>query len=337
MTLAATAAMTGPAKAQTPQDDARRQEKRASVGDIAAMRRVGIIYATGRGVAKNPQKAFLWMSRAARAGDAEAMYDLSRFYQRGVGVAPNEVLARQWLKKSEGAGFSPKPADTAKKPTEARPDASKNLQLSFQKYERAAAAGDAGAMAELGHLYLQGQGTPRDVVKAAEMFRKGSDAGNRRCTHELAVCYATGRGVPQDWDKAFALFKRGADANDPASMHDLGICYYYGKGTPADRAEAQKWLIKSAKAGYHPSNQALASLARPSRASAPGRGGVSPDQARAAIGMLWLFSQMSGPSAGPSDEQKEGDEQFKRYIQQQREVQRAETDARIRARERGEN
>jgi TPR repeat protein len=323
--------------AQAIGDKVRLLEQKAANGDAPSLCRLAVCYAQGDGVEKNEAKAYELMSQAAKAGDAEAMYHLSRYYQRGVGVVRNVVLANRWLRKSQSAGYSPKSANTAKKPkpTNARPDASDNKRLAFQKYMRAADAGDTRAMAELGHLYMTGQGTPRDLVKAAEMFRKGSDAGNRRCTHELGLCYAKGVGVTQDFAKAYALFKSGADANDPDSMHDLGICYYYGRGVKADRAEAQKWFTKSAKAGYRPSQQALASIARSDRTPASGKA-LTPEQARAAVGLLWMFSQMGGFSTGQSEDQERArDEAFNRHIERQAEAQRAETDARIRAREQG--
>ncbi len=335
--LASMAAMTGPAAAQSPQNDVRRQEKLAAAGDVAAMRRVGISYAMGRGVAKNEQKAFQWMSRAAKAGDAEAMYYLWRFYQRGEGVAANQALATQWLRKSQIAGFSPNSSkDTPKKPPAARPDPSKNLQLAFQKYERAAAAGDSEAMAVLGSFYMHGQGTPRDVVKAAEMYQKGADAGNRRCAHELGLCYVNGVGVKQDLAKAFALFKSGAEALDPDSMHDLAMCYYHGKGVKANRAEAQKWLAKAAKTGHRPSQQALASIDRANKAPAASKR-PSTEQVVVAVGLLWAFSQMMGSSTSPADEAAEREEKFNRHIEQQAEKDFQESEARIRAREQGVN
>jgi uncharacterized protein len=333
--FAAMAAMAGPAVAQSHQESFRHQEQLAAAGDVAAMRRVGIGYAMGRGVAKNEHRGFQWVSRAANAGDGEAMYNLSKFYLRGVGVPRDQTAAKEWLAKSERAGFSPKSLDTPKQPAAGPPVLSKSVQKAFENFERRAAAGDAGAMAELGYCYQHGLGTARDFGKAAEMFQKGADAGNRRCIHDLGACYATGRGVTQDWAKAFALFKRGADAQDPVSMHDLALCYYQGKGVPVNQAEAQKWLNKSAKAGYTPSKQALASIARASRTPAAGKA-MSPEQARAALALLWAFSQMMGSGSGPSDAEKARDEEFKEYIRHERDAQREETDARIRARERGE-
>jgi hypothetical protein len=48
-----------------------------------------------------------------------------------------------------------------------------------------------------------------------------------------------------------------------------------------------------------------------------------------------MFSQMEGSSTGASDQERASDEAFKQHIREQREAQRAETDARIRAREQG--
>jgi TPR repeat protein len=117
-------------------------------------------------------------------------------------------------------------------------------------------------------------------------------------------------------------------------MHDLGICYYNSRGVKADLAEAQKWLTRSAKAGYRPSQQAFAGIARSGRTPTSGMA-LSPEQARAAVGLLWMFSQMGGSSTAAPNGESASDEAIKQHIREQGEAQRAETDARIQAREQG--
>ena len=53
-------------------------------------------------------------------------------------------------------------------------------------YEKAAAAGDAGAMHNLGGLYENGQGVPEDDAKAREWFEKAAAAGDVDATKALA-------------------------------------------------------------------------------------------------------------------------------------------------------
>jgi len=334
--LAGWAAMTGPARAQSPKENFHRQEKLATAGNVKAMRQAGISYLTGHGTAKNDPKGFQWVSRAAKAGDGEAMYYVSLCYQRGVGVGENQAAASEWLQRSAKAGFSPSSQDLTTRIGASRPANTDNMKNAFQNYARLAAGGDATAMGELGQCYIRGLGTEPDPAKAVEMFQRGANAGNSRCIHDLGGCYAMGRGVTQDWAKAFSLFQRGADAGDPISMHDLAMCYYEGEGVKPNPVEAKNWFTKASKGGYNPSRQALVSLAKARRSPRAGaRGPMTNAQGLAAIGLLFAFSQMMGSGPSPSNRDAEREELSTRIIERNVERDRQETEARIQAREQG--
>src|SRR5208337_2946327 len=76
----------------------------------------------------------------------------------------------------------------------AAPDAQKTRE----EYEKAAAAGNAKAMANLGYLYDRGQ----DYQKAKEWYEKAAARGSATAMNNLAFLYYQGHGVPQDYQKA---------------------------------------------------------------------------------------------------------------------------------------
>jgi TPR repeat protein len=73
-------------------------------GDVDAMNRLGIMYASGRGVDKNYGRALIWFRRSALLGYAPAMANLGTMYQRGVGVRRNYHQAYMWLRVAVALG-----------------------------------------------------------------------------------------------------------------------------------------------------------------------------------------------------------------------------------------
>ena len=58
-------------------------------------------------------------------------------------------------------------------------------------YDTAAAAGDAGAIANIGGLYAKGQGVPQDYAKAREWYENAAAAG----AHGQLQIFRAGTGV----------------------------------------------------------------------------------------------------------------------------------------------
>ena len=62
-----------------------------------------------------------------------------------------------------------------------------------ESLEKAAAAGDAQAMNDLGELYYEGKGVPQDYQKAKDWYEKAVDAGNAKAMRHLGYLYERGR------------------------------------------------------------------------------------------------------------------------------------------------
>merc|ERR1711988_203494 len=79
-------------------------------------------------------------------------------------------------------------------------------------YKQAAEMGDLEAMYRLAKDYLNGAGTVKDPIHAAELLKEASGKGHARATYTLAVLYRLGIGVEKDLKQANALLKKAADA-----------------------------------------------------------------------------------------------------------------------------
>ena len=65
--------------------------------------------------------------------------------------------------------------------------------------QKAAEAGNAEAMNQLGRLYQTGRGVAQpDYAQAREWYQKAAEAGNVRAMYNLGVLYEKGLGVAQD-------------------------------------------------------------------------------------------------------------------------------------------
>jgi len=77
--------------------------------------------------------------------------------------------------------------------------------------QQAADKGDARAQATLGGMYLQGQGVPQDLAKAATLLQKAADQGDVWAQNLLGQMCIGGDNVPQDDAKGVALLQKAMD------------------------------------------------------------------------------------------------------------------------------
>ena len=102
--------------------------------------------------------------------------------------------------------------------------------------------GVAEAQHDLGVLYHEGLGVPRNHRKAVKWFRKAANQGYAKGRFDLAVMYEHGRGVPQDYQEAAKWYHKAADQGDARAQFNLGSLHYEGRGVVRDYVQTHKWL-----------------------------------------------------------------------------------------------
>ncbi|WP_281016844.1 MULTISPECIES: tetratricopeptide repeat protein [unclassified Minwuia] len=130
-----------------------------------------------------------------------------------------------------------------------------------------AAAGDAAAQRNLGLLYLNGQGVPKNEAAAAEWFRRSSDQGFPRASANLGEMYLRGVGVPRDPERAVTFFQRAAEAGLAEAQYNLAILTEAGFGVKKDTELARRWFERAAAGGHAPARERLRQMAPPEAAS----------------------------------------------------------------------
>ena len=109
---------------------------------------------------------------------------------------------------------------------------------SFQEAKIEAEKGDAAAQFNLGFMYRDGDGVPKDEAEAVKWFRKAADQGLANAQLNLGFMYYSGNNVVKDGNEAYKWFLlAGAQGNEQAKKN---ISIIERNMTAAQRAEGQR-------------------------------------------------------------------------------------------------
>ena len=153
-------------------------------GSTGAMVEFGVMLGTGAGVSKNSDEARQLFERAAKAGNARGATNLAAL---NGGAAAN--------------------------PTEAR-----------ALYGKAAEANSPEAQFQLGLLYAQGIGGPKDDAAARVLFEKAAAQGHADANMWAGAFLEIGRGGPKDEARAKAYYEKAAalgNAQAKTALHRI--------------------------------------------------------------------------------------------------------------------
>jgi uncharacterized protein len=143
----------------------------ADQDDAVAQEILGKIHLTGEGTTRDNIVAFKRFLQAAERGRAEAQLELGRMYRDGVGISADGNLAMYW-------------------------------------FDLAAKQGAPDAYNAIGELYL---GHPwEDAAAARRFFLSGANLDHAGAMYNLGMIYLVGHGVTQDEIEAYKWFELSA-------------------------------------------------------------------------------------------------------------------------------
>jgi TPR repeat protein len=99
--------------------------------------------------------------------------------------------------------------------------------------------GELGACVREGRVYEHGIGVPRDLHRAADIYRPLCDAHELEACTRLADLYTFRTGFELDEARAAALFVSTCDAGEPVACDKLSTMVRFGKGVPRDDAKSK--------------------------------------------------------------------------------------------------
>jgi TPR repeat protein len=126
----------------------------------------------------------------------------------------------------------------------------------------------------LGAMYAQGKGVPRDERRAPALYKQACDGGLLMACNNLATAYFYGEGVAMDRDHSAAIYETTCNAGYPQSCAGLALAYSNGWGKPRDKVHAFALYDEACQGGLSDSCTGVAG------AYAYGEG-VPKDEARA--------------------------------------------------------
>jgi hypothetical protein len=132
----------------------------------------------------------------------------------------------------------------------------------FEKLTPLAEAGNVDAQYQLGLMYGNGLGVPKDPQKATEWLDKATGKFDPGAQFNLGVMYFQGERLPKDYGLAGRWFRKAAERGDPEAQYNLGWMYEKGTGVPQDTAEATDWYKKGAEGGFPLARLTLAKMYR---------------------------------------------------------------------------
>ena len=121
-------------------------------------------------------------------------------------------------------------------------------------FRKAADQGSADGEFNLGVVYQNGFGLPRDLAQAIAWYRKAADHGSARAQFNLGLMHDQGIGVTKDLPQAIVLYRKAAALGLAEAQVNLGAKYAKGEGVEQNDREAFT-LFKNAAAQDVPDAQ----------------------------------------------------------------------------------
>ena len=117
-----------------------------------------------------------------------------------------------------------------------------SAQDDLDTVRQAADQGDAEAQYNLGVIYNNGEGVPKDDAEAVRWFQLAAEQGYAKAQFELGYKYRWGQGVPLDDAEAVRWYRLAAEQGDDIGQFSLGTMYAVGQGVRKDSVLAHMWF-----------------------------------------------------------------------------------------------
>ncbi len=137
--------------------------------------------------------AYRLLKPLAEEGNARAQFRIGMMYSLGRGAPKNPSQAEDWIRKALPA------------------------------IQKAAAAGEPWAQADLGSLYEDGLVVTKSEAEAARWYQRAAEQGYAGAQTNLGVMYANGTGVRRDRQEAVKWLRKAAAQGDRVAKENLDI------------------------------------------------------------------------------------------------------------------
>jgi TPR repeat protein len=135
-----------------------------------------------------------------------------------------------------------------------------NDKQAFDLLERAALAGHAPSMVELGLCYFTGRWIQKDQNKAVELWNRASELGSIDADVRIAAANLSGQIRTEELGTAISLLRKTAAEGSLFSSLTLAYCYENGIGLSKNKGEAYRLFHRSLVRGSETAFRSLRSM-----------------------------------------------------------------------------
>jgi TPR repeat protein len=110
--------------------------------------------------------------------------------------------------------------------------------------------GDKDALITLGGFYAEGFGVHKNFSKARECYEKAAQAGMAEGVYNVGVCWEVGMGSAADSARAAEYFRRAADMQLPQALFKMSVILDSGTGVDKDEKASIDYMARAAARGH---------------------------------------------------------------------------------------
>lgn len=125
-----------------------------------------------------------------------------------------------------------------------------DYQKAFALWSNEATNQNDQAMANLGIMYLKGEGLAKDFLKAKEWFEKAIEYENDSAYYNLALMYQSSIGVDEDMPKALEFFEKAAQKGHTLASFRLGVMLLKERHDKEKVKKGFEAMLFAAKTGH---------------------------------------------------------------------------------------
>ena len=116
-----------------------------------------------------------------------------------------------------------------------------DFATALKEWQPLAEQGDALAQGNLGIMYQNGDGVPKDATQAVKWFRLSPEQGHANAQYNLGTKYDQGNGVFKDYAEAAKWWRLSAEQGHALAQYNLGVMYVNGNGVLQDNITSYMW------------------------------------------------------------------------------------------------
>jgi TPR repeat protein len=226
-------------------------QKASELGSGDADYYLGELTYNGLGTIKDYKKGWEYTNSAIKKGFKMAYWRIAYAYQTGKGVKKDVdkadklyLEAVEAMKKLAESG-DPEALGNLGAMYSNGDGLPKNDKIAFEYYLKSANKGYAFIQSNLAQMYRYGSGTELNLNEAVKWYEKSAKKGHPTAQLELGNMYLEGIGVSQDIVKGLVLINNAAKQNYSGALSKLGYLYYMGKYVAIDHKLSFEYTKKA--------------------------------------------------------------------------------------------